>query len=152
MKTYLTNNPVQAAKFIIKSDVVAFPTETVYGLGANAFDEAAVKKIFKLKGRPKDNPLIVHISSKNQIKIFAPTLSLLAVELIKKYFPGPLTVILKKNELIPDIVTAGLDSVAVRMPSSKIAHEFIKAVRSSHCGAFRQCFRVAIINKFYACS
>ncbi len=127
MKTFLTNNPEQAAKFIMKSDVVAFPTETVYGLGANAFDELAVRKIFRLKGRPKDNPLIVHISNRNQIKAIAEGISTTAAKIIKKYFPGPLTVILKKNELIPDAVTAGLDSVAVRMPSSKIAHEFIKA-------------------------
>ncbi len=125
MKTFLTNNPKQAAKFIIKSDVVAFPTETVYGLGANSFDEAAVKKVFRLKGRPKDNPLIVHISNKKQLNLLASGLSKAANALIKKYFPGPLTVILKKNDIVPDIVTAGLDTVAVRMPSSKIAREFI---------------------------
>lgn len=127
MKTFLTNNPKEAAKFIMKSDVVAFPTETVYGLGANAFDESAVKKIFRLKGRPKDNPLIVHISNKNQLNDLAAEISETAKELIKKYFPGPLTVILKKNEVIPDIVTAGLDSIAIRMPSSKVANGFIKA-------------------------
>lgn len=127
MKTLLTNNPKQAAGFIKKAEVVAFPTETVYGLGANAFDENAVKKIFLLKGRPQDNPLIVHISGKNQIKILAESVSVTAKKLIDKYFPGPLTVILKKNEVIPDIVTAGLDSIAIRMPSSVPAHEFIKA-------------------------
>jgi L-threonylcarbamoyladenylate synthase len=127
MKTLLTNNPVQAAKFIKKAEVVAFPTETVYGLGANALDEYAVKKIFRLKGRPQDNPLIVHISSKSQIKILAEYVSETAKKLIDKYFPGPLTIILKKNEVIPDVVTAGLDSIAIRMPSSMPAHEFIKA-------------------------
>jgi len=127
MKTLLTNNPKQAASFIKKAEVVAFPTETVYGLGANAFDENAVKKIFRLKGRPQDNPLIVHISGKSQIKILAESVNKTAKKLIDKYFPGPLTVILKKNEVIPDIVTAGLDSIAVRMPSSVPAHEFIKA-------------------------
>lgn len=125
MKTYLTNNPKQAAKFIIKSDVVAFPTETVYGLGANVFDEAAVKKIYRLKGRPKDNPLIVHISNKKQLNLLTSGISNAANELIKKYFPGPLTVIIRKNDIVPDIVTAGLDTVAVRMPSSKIARRFI---------------------------
>jgi L-threonylcarbamoyladenylate synthase len=125
MKTFLTNNPKQAAKFIMKSDVVAFPTETVYGLGANAFDEAAVKKIYRLKGRPEDNPLILHISNKKQLNLLASDISMTASALIKKYFPGPLTVILKKNDIVPDTVTAGLDTVAVRMPSSKIAREFI---------------------------
>ncbi len=125
MKTFLTNNPKQAAKYIIKSDVVAFPTETVYGLGANAFDESAVKKIYRLKRRPKDNPLIVHISNKKQLNLLASGISKAAGALIKKYFPGPLTVILKKNDIVPDIVSAGLDTVAVRMPSSKIASEFI---------------------------
>jgi L-threonylcarbamoyladenylate synthase len=127
MKTILTDNSKQAAKFILKSEVVAFPTETVYGLGANAFDEKAVKEIFKMKGRPQDNPLIVHISAKNQVNLIASGVSTVARELIKKYFPGPLTVILKKNEIIPDIVTAGLDSIAVRMPSSKPARELIRA-------------------------
>ena len=126
MKTILTNNPKQAAKFILKSDVVAFPTETVFGLGANAFDEKAVKKIFKLKKRPQDNPLIVHIAYKNQISLVAASVNETAKKLINKYFPGPLTIILKKNEIVPDGVTAGLDTVAVRMPSSKIALEFIK--------------------------
>lgn len=127
MKTLLTNNPDQAARFIKKAEVVAFPTETVYGLGANAYDENAVKKIFRLKGRPQDNPLIVHISNKSQIKILAESVSETAKKLIDEYFPGPLTVILKKNEVIPDAVTAGLDSIAVRMPSSVPAHEFIKS-------------------------
>jgi L-threonylcarbamoyladenylate synthase len=127
MKTILTNSPERAAKFILKSEVVAFPTETVYGLGANAFDEKAVKKIFKLKGRPHDNPLIVHISNKNQVGLLASGVNNLALELIKKYFPGPLTIILKKNEVIPDVVTADLDSIAIRMPSSKSALELIKA-------------------------
>ena len=127
MKTLLTNNPKQAAKFIKKAEVVAFPTETVYGLGANAFDESAVKKIFRLKGRPRDNPLIVHVSGKSQIKIIAESVGEIAKELIDKYFPGPLTVILKKNEIIPDVVTAGLDSIAIRMPLSKPARDFIKA-------------------------
>src|SRR5512147_151732 len=103
MKTLLTNNPKHAARFIMKSDVVAFPTETVYGLGANAFDESAVKKIYRLKGRPKDNPLIVHISNKKQLNLLAAEISGTAKALIKKFFPGPLTVVLKKNEIIPDV-------------------------------------------------
>ena len=126
MKTILTNNPKQAAKFILKSDVVAFPTETVYGLGADVFDEKAVKKIFSLKKRPHDNPLIVHIANKKQVYLIAEAVNETAKKLISKYFPGPLTIILKKNEIVPDVVTTGLDTVAVRMPSSKIAREFIR--------------------------
>ncbi len=126
MKTILTNNPKQAAEFILKSDVVAFPTETVYGLGANAFDETSVKKIFRLKKRPRDNPLIVHIANKKQVSLIAVNINKTAEKLINKYFPGPLTIILKKNEVVPDVVTTGLDTVAVRMPSSKIAREFIR--------------------------
>jgi len=129
MKTILTNNPKQAAKYILKSDVVAFPTETVFGLGANAFDEKAVKKIFKLKKRPQDNPLIVHIANKKQVNLIAASVNETAKKLINKYFPGPLTVILKKNEVVPDAVTAGLDTVAVRMPSSRIARDFIKVCK-----------------------
>jgi L-threonylcarbamoyladenylate synthase len=126
MKTILTNSPSEAAKYIFKSGIVAFPTETVYGLGADVFNEAAVKKIYKLKRRPADNPLIIHISSKNQVNLIARDVNDTAKKLIKKYFPGPLTVILKKNEVIPDSVTAGLDTAAVRMPASKIARAFIK--------------------------
>jgi L-threonylcarbamoyladenylate synthase len=127
MKTILTNNPKQAAKFILKSDVVAFPTETVYGLGADVFDEKAVRKIFSLKKRPHDNPLIVHIADKKQVNLIAESVNETAKKLINKYFPGPLTIILKKHEVVPDVVTTGLGTVAVRMPSSKIARDFIRA-------------------------
>ena len=126
MKTLLTNSISKASSFIKKGEVAAFPTETVYGLGTNAYDEKAVRKIFKAKGRPADNPLIVHIANKKEIEVLAREISDTAKKIIKKFFPGPIAVILKKNEIVPDIVTAGLDTIAVRMPSSKIAKEFIK--------------------------
>ncbi len=126
MKTIITNDPGSAAKFVLNSNVAAFPTETVYGLGANAFDENAVRRIFRLKKRPLDNPLIVHIAYKKQVRLIASDVSGTAKKLISEYFPGPLTIILRKNEIVPDIVSAGLDTVAVRMPASRIARNFIK--------------------------
>jgi L-threonylcarbamoyladenylate synthase len=127
MKTVLTNDPDVAASFVKKSKVVAFPTETVYGLGANIFDDSAIKKIYKLKGRPSDNPLIVHVASKKQINLLASAVPEVAKKLIKKYFPGPLTLILKKNEFISDIVTSGLDTIAIRFPTLAITKKFIKS-------------------------
>ena len=127
MYTKIVNDVEEAAKYILNSEVVAFPTETVYGLGANVFDDEAVKKIFILKKRPLDNPLIVHISSKKQIGLLATEIGSTAKKIIKKFFPGPITVILKKNPIVPDRAAAVLDTIAIRMPSSKIAHEFIKA-------------------------
>ena len=127
MQTKLTNSVKIAADFIKKGEVTAFPTETVYGLGANAYDEKAVRKIFKAKGRPGDNPLIVHVAYKRDISILAAEITPSAKKIIKKFFPGPATVILKKNEIVPDVVTGGLDTIAIRMPASKIAREFIKA-------------------------
>jgi len=127
VKTILTNNFQKAAVFIKKGEVCAFPTETVYGLGANAYDEKAVRKIFKAKCRPADNPLIVHVASKKDIKVLASEINDTARKIIKQFFPGPITVILKKNEIVPDIVTAGLDSIAIRMPSLKLTRDFIKS-------------------------
>ncbi|MCI0449929.1 MAG: threonylcarbamoyl-AMP synthase [Chlorobi bacterium] len=127
METLVTNSIQKASSFIKKGEIAAFPTETVYGLGANAYDEKAVEKIFKAKGRPRDNPLIVHIANKKDIEVLAKEISAAAKKIIKKFFPGPVTVILKKNEIIPDLVTRGLNTIAVRMPSSKIASQFINA-------------------------
>jgi len=127
MKTLLTNSISKAASFIKKGEVAAFPTETVYGIGANVYNEKAAKKIFKAKGRPSDNPLIVHIANKKDISLLVKEIPETAKKIIKIFFPGPLTVILKKNEIIPNVVTAGLNTIAIRMPSSKIARDFIKA-------------------------
>lgn len=116
----------EAGKIIREGGLVAFPTETVYGLGANALDEEAVKKIFIAKGRPQDNPLIVHVADFN-IDALVTNIPKAAVKLMEKFWPGPLTIILEKSELIPDATSAGLPSVGIRMPSNMIARELIKA-------------------------
>lgn len=107
--------------------LVSFPTETVYGLGANAFDASAAKKVFAAKGRPGDNPLIVHLTDVSQLGSVAREVPPAAMRLFEKFSPGPLTIILKKNEKIPAEVTAGLDTVAVRIPSHPIARALISA-------------------------
>ncbi|MBF8983747.1 threonylcarbamoyl-AMP synthase [Lutibacter sp. B2] len=115
----------EAADLLIKGGTVAFPTETVYGLGANALDEEAVAKIFKAKGRPSDNPLIVHISKIEQLYELVESVPPIAEKLIERFWPGPITLIMKKSNNVPDIITAGLDTVAIRMPSHAIAKEII---------------------------
>ncbi|MDY3927952.1 MAG: L-threonylcarbamoyladenylate synthase [Clostridia bacterium] len=114
-------------KIIADGGLVAFPTETVYGLGANAFNEDACKNIYKAKGRPSDNPLIVHFADVESVKEAVSEIPEGAEKLFKHFSPGPLTVILKKSKKISDTVTAGLDTVAVRIPSDKTACELIKA-------------------------
>lgn len=114
-------------KIIISGGLVAFPTETVYGLGANAFDDEAVKSIYKAKGRPSDNPLIVHFSEISEIEEAIGEISDDAKCLLSAFSPGPLTVILNKSDKISNTVTAGLDTVAVRIPSDAIARELIKS-------------------------
>ena len=115
----------EGAKIINGGGLVVFPTETVYGLGANAFDEQAVAKIFEAKGRPQDNPLIVHISSLEQVKDIAVDIPDKFYELADRFMPGPLTIILKKSDKIPYIVTAGGETVGIRMPKNKWARELI---------------------------
>jgi L-threonylcarbamoyladenylate synthase len=117
----------KAAEVIRKGGTVVFPTETVYGLGANALSGEAVKKIFKAKGRPNDNPLIVHICCMDMLLyVIGTPLSDKAQLLIEKYWPGPLTLIFKKSGKVPEEITAGLDTVAVRMPDNPIALELIR--------------------------
>lgn len=116
----------QAARLIRKGETVAFPTETVYGLGANALNPSAVKKIFEAKGRPADNPLIVHIHDKEDLKRLAVGIPETAEKLIEKFWPGPLTIVLKKSKIVPKITTGGLNTVAIRMPKNKIANLLIK--------------------------
>ena len=127
MQTVLSESATEAAEFIKKGGVVAFPTETVFGLGANVFDENAVRKVFEAKRRPADNPLIAHISSVNQIEELTTEVTESARKFIETFFPGPLTVVLRKSERVPYIATAGLDSIGIRMPGNKIANEFIAA-------------------------
>lgn len=118
----------QAAEEIKRGNLVLFPTETVYGIGANALDEQAVKKIFITKGRAQDNPLIVHVSNISMIEKIVDNIGNLERKLIEKFWPGPLTIIFKrKNEkVIPNIVTANLDTVGIRMPSNTIAKKLIE--------------------------
>ena len=119
---------IQTAGAIIRSGgLVAFPTETVYGLGANALDESAVRSIYAAKGRPSDNPLIVHIAEKDDIIPLVKEVTPRAQALIDAFFPAPLTIILKKSALIPDATSGGLDTVAIRMPQNEIARAVIKA-------------------------
>ncbi len=115
-----------AAELIKKGEIVAFPTETVYGLGADALDPQAVKKIYVAKGRPSDNPLIVHIASVEQLYEVAAAVPETAELLAERFWPGPLTMILPKSEKIPPEITAGLDTVAIRMPNHPVALELIR--------------------------
>lgn len=126
METKITKDIDICAKIIRSGGVVAMPTETVYGLSASIYNEGAIKKIYEIKGRPSDNPLIVHISNICQLEELTRDIPPIAYELTQKYFPGPLTLIFKKSAKVPDIVTAGLDSVAIRMPNHKMALKFIK--------------------------
>ncbi len=116
-----------AAELLRKGELVAFPTETVYGLGANALDGSAVKKIFQAKGRPADNPLIVHICSLEMLDTLVEDISEKERSLMKKYWPGPMTLIFRRKEMVPNVVTANLDTVAIRMPSHPIALALIEA-------------------------
>ncbi len=117
----------QAVKLLEAGELVVFPTETVYGLGANAFDAEAVAKIFVAKGRPQDNPLIVHIADIDDVKRVAREIPQSFYELAEKFMPGPLTVILKKRAEIPDIVTAGGDTVGIRMPNNDCTRALIRS-------------------------
>ncbi len=122
-----TQNEIKrAANIILQSGIVAIPTETVYGLGANALDKSAVEKIFLAKGRPMDNPLIIHIGRKNDIYKYAKNISSTTEKLIDEFWPGPLTVVLQKKSIIPDEITGGLSTVAIRMPANEVALALIR--------------------------
>lgn len=126
METKLTKSPKLAAQFLLKGGVVAFPTETVYGLGANLFDETHVQKIFLAKGRPSDNPLIAHIANYHDAEILVKKIPRAAEQLMEAFFPGALTIILPKSKYVPDVVSAGLDTIGIRMPSHKLTQAFLK--------------------------
>jgi L-threonylcarbamoyladenylate synthase len=131
---YLTVNPenpdpeaiAEAAAVIRSGGTVAFPTETVYGLGANGLDPAAVERIFIAKGRPRRNPLILHVASTEQARRLVTDWPVVADNLAARFWPGPLTLILPRAAMIPDLVTAGLPSVALRMPSHSVALALIR--------------------------
>ena len=118
-------NIAYAARLIEQGEVVGMPTETVYGLAASAFDEAAVEKIFLAKGRPQDNPLIVHIASLDMLSMVTANVPETAKRLAERFWPGPLTMIFEKSDRVPPAVTAGLSTVAVRFPSHKVAQALI---------------------------
>src|SRR3954468_15734706 len=125
----LENNPqvVDAANFLRKNEVVALPTETVYGLGGNAESDEAVAKIFAAKGRPVDNPLIIHIADRSQLSSFVSEVPKTAEKLIDAFWPGPLTIIFKKKDgVLSEKATAGLNTVAVRMPDHPVALALLK--------------------------
>ena len=120
-----------AAEEIKKGNLVAFPTETVYGLGADALNEKAVAKIFQSKRRPFNDPLIVHIADVKELHRLSKKVPPVALKLAKAFWPGPLTLVLKKSELVSDIITAGLDTVAIRMPANNIALSLIREAKTS---------------------
>jgi L-threonylcarbamoyladenylate synthase len=117
---------MDAAEIIRRGGLVAFPTETVYGLGANALDAAAVSRIYEAKGRPGSSPLIVHVADRGMARSIAAEWPPLADKLAERFWPGPLTLIVRKSPAIPDIVTAGLDSVGIRVPAHPVALELIR--------------------------
>lgn len=128
MRTRYTTRPELAAQFIRRGNIVAFPTETVYGLGADAFNPRAVRAIFEAKGRPSDNPLIVHIADRAELDLLVVRdVPAVAARLMDAFWPGPLTLILRRRPDVPDAVTAGLDTVGVRLPSHPIARAFLRA-------------------------
>ena len=115
-----------AANIIKQGGLVLFPTETVYGIGANGLDEKAVRKIFEAKGRAQDNPLILHVSNFDMVQDICKDINELEYKLMDAFWPGPFTIILSKKEIVPSVVTGGLDTVAIRMPANKIANSLIK--------------------------
>ncbi len=124
----IDNSVIGKAAEIIKSGgLVAFPTETVYGLGGDGLNPSASKKIYSAKGRPSDNPLILHISHISQLERLVKEIPDMAVKLAKEFWPGPLTMIFKKSDIVPKETSGGLDTVAIRFPENKIAQALIRA-------------------------
>lgn len=127
MSTVLTTDPGEAAAFIRDGEVVAFPTETVYGLGANVLNRTAIAKIFAAKERPADNPLIAHVAHVDQLTELVQHIPETAQRLMDAFFPGPLTLVLPKTNAVPASATGGLDTIGVRMPDHPIAQALIEA-------------------------
>ena len=123
----IDENEIKKQALLLKEGkTVIFPTETVYGLGANALDEEAVNKIYEAKGRPSDNPLIVHIYNKEDINKLADNISEKAIKVMDTFWPGPITIVLNKKDIVPKTTSGGLNTVAIRMPAHKIAQALIK--------------------------
>jgi L-threonylcarbamoyladenylate synthase len=125
--TTLTTDPEEAAAFLRRGQLAAFPTETVYGLGADALQAGAVESIFEAKGRPADNPLIVHLADRAQLSTVAAAVPDVVAPLLDRFVPGPITLILPKHPSVPSVVTAGLDTVGVRWPRHALAQAFLAA-------------------------
>lgn len=123
---FINEELAMAAEILKQGGLVAFPTETVYGLGANALDKEAARKIYAAKGRPSDNPLIIHIADMKSLTELVSVVPTVVEKLADKFWPGPLTMILPKSDLVPFATTGGLDTVAIRMPSNRIALELIR--------------------------
>jgi len=119
----------RAAECLRRGGLVAFPTETVYGLGAHAFDRTAVRRLFESKGRPSNDPLIVHVASFDDMKLLASDVPAIASTLAERFWPGPLTLVVRRAASVPDDVTAGLDTVAVRVPAHPVAQALLAAAR-----------------------
>lgn len=130
MKALTSRSDIDKAAALLRTGgLVAFPTETVYGLGANALDEAAVRRIFEAKGRPSSSPLIIHVASIEMARGLASEWSDNAERLARRFWPGPLTIVVPKSSRVPDIVTAGLPSVGVRIPAHPMARALIEAAQ-----------------------
>ena len=136
-----------AAKVLKDGDLVAFPTETVYGLGADAQSPDAVRRIYEVKGRPEDHPLIVHISEISDLEVWAKEIPDYAIDLARSFWPGPMTLVLKRSELAKDLITGGQDTVGIRVPDRPVAigrrcrdrpgrppHDAHRAMPRSGCG------------------
>ena len=124
----------EAVAVLQRGGIVAFPTETVYGLGADALNEAAVQKVFQAKGRPSDNPLIVHIAEAAHVLLFASEFPEKGKQLAKYFWPGPMTLVVKRNSRVPNIVTANLETVAVRVPNHPVTLALLKEFNSGIVG------------------
>ncbi|RRQ49691.1 threonylcarbamoyl-AMP synthase [Maribacter algicola] len=128
MKTSITIDVAKCQKLLLEGELVAIPTETVYGLAANALDSKAVKRIFEMKGRPAFNPLIVHIHQMEQLPVLAKDIPQKAYDLAEAFWPGSLTLILPKQDIVPEIITGGKSTVGVRMPKHPLTQELLKGL------------------------
>lgn len=124
---YYSKKVKKLGYIIRRGGLVAFPTETVYGLGGNALNSNAAKKIYTAKGRPSDNPLIVHVADKTQVKAYVKSINILEQKLMNLFWPGPLTIVFKKKDIIPDETSGGLDTVAIRCPDNNATRALIMA-------------------------
>lgn len=128
MYTHYTDDPVEAAKFISSDKLVVFPTETVYGLGGNALSVAAVESIYEAKRRPSSNPLIVHVGAIADLSRIVKEITPSAHAFMEAFFPGPITLVLPRHPSLPKVVSGGLDTIAIRMPSLPVSLRFLRAV------------------------